>query len=42
MTELAGAGSVSPPADLAPDAPGTVGWCVAGAEMKVVDPAGGA
>ena len=42
MTELAGAGSVSPPAELAPDAPGTVGWCVAGAEMKVVDPAGGA
>ena len=41
MTELAGAGSVSPPAALAPDAPGTVGWCVAGAEMKVVDPAGG-
>ena len=41
MTELAGAGSVSPPADLAPDVTGAVGWCVAGAEMKVVDPVGG-
>jgi acyl-CoA synthetase (AMP-forming)/AMP-acid ligase II len=42
MTELAGAGSVSPPADQAADKPGTVGWCVAGAEMRIVDPAGGA
>jgi len=42
MTELAGAGSVSPPADQAADKPGTVGWCVAGAELRIVDPAGGA
>ncbi|CAA9486923.1 MAG: 4-coumarate--CoA ligase 1 [uncultured Solirubrobacteraceae bacterium] len=41
MTELAGAGSVSPPPDSARDVAGTVGWCVAGAEMKVVDPVGG-
>jgi acyl-CoA synthetase (AMP-forming)/AMP-acid ligase II len=41
MTEL-GAGSVSPPADQAADKPGTVGWCVAGAEMRIVDPASGA
>jgi acyl-CoA synthetase (AMP-forming)/AMP-acid ligase II len=41
MTELAGAGSVSPP-DNAADKPGTVGWCVAGAEMRIVDPASGA
>jgi acyl-CoA synthetase (AMP-forming)/AMP-acid ligase II len=42
MTELAGAGSVSPPADQAADTPGTVGWCVAGAELRIVDPASGA
>jgi acyl-CoA synthetase (AMP-forming)/AMP-acid ligase II len=41
MTEL-GAGSVSPPADQAADKPGTVGWCIAGAEMRIVDPASGA
>jgi acyl-coenzyme A synthetase/AMP-(fatty) acid ligase len=38
MTELAGAGSVSPPPELAADEPGTVGWCVAGGEMRIVDP----
>jgi len=42
MTELAGAGSVSPPAEQAADKPGTVGWCVAGAELRIVDPASGA
>jgi acyl-CoA synthetase (AMP-forming)/AMP-acid ligase II len=42
MTELAGAGSVSPPPELAADEPGTVGWCVAGAEMRIVDPVSGA
>jgi acyl-CoA synthetase (AMP-forming)/AMP-acid ligase II len=41
MTEIAGCGSVSPPSDLAADEPGTVGWCVAGAEMRIVDPATG-
>ena len=41
MTEIAGAGAVSPPADLAADQPGTVGWCVAGAEMRIVDPVSG-
>jgi acyl-CoA synthetase (AMP-forming)/AMP-acid ligase II len=41
MTEIAGAGSVSPPADVAADQPGTVGWCVAGAEMRIVDPVTG-
>jgi acyl-CoA synthetase (AMP-forming)/AMP-acid ligase II len=38
MTEIAGAGSVSPPTELAVDQPGTVGWCVAGAELRIVDP----
>jgi len=42
MTELAGAGSVSPPADQAADKPGTVGWCVADAELRIMDPASGA
>jgi acyl-CoA synthetase (AMP-forming)/AMP-acid ligase II len=42
MTELAGAGSVSPPAEQAADKPGTVGWCVAGAELRIVDPVSGA
>ncbi len=41
MTEL-GAGTVSPPADQTADKPGTVGWCVAGAEVCIVDPASGA
>ncbi len=41
MTEL-GAGSVSPPADQAADKPGTVGWAVPGAELRIVDPATGA
>lgn len=41
MTELAGTGSVSPPAGQAADKPGTTGWCVAGAEIRVVDPASG-
>ncbi|SNR30478.1 AMP-binding enzyme [Blastococcus mobilis] len=41
MTEL-GAGSVSPPADQAADKPGTVGWGVPGAELRIVDPASGA
>jgi acyl-CoA synthetase (AMP-forming)/AMP-acid ligase II len=40
MTEL-GAGSVSPPADQAADKLGTVGWCVAGADLRIVDPASG-
>jgi acyl-coenzyme A synthetase/AMP-(fatty) acid ligase len=35
MTELAGAGSVSPPPELAADKPGTVGWSVAGGEMRI-------
>jgi acyl-CoA synthetase (AMP-forming)/AMP-acid ligase II len=42
MTELAGAGSASPPPGLAPGRPGSVGWCVAGGEFKLVDPASGA
>jgi acyl-CoA synthetase (AMP-forming)/AMP-acid ligase II len=42
MTELAGAGSVSPPAGVGPDRPGSVGWCVAGGELKLVDPLTGA
>jgi acyl-CoA synthetase (AMP-forming)/AMP-acid ligase II len=41
MTELGGAGSVSPPAGQAAEKPGTVGWCVAGAEIRVTDPASG-
>ena len=41
MTEIAGAGAVSPPPDLGADQPGTVGWCVAGAEMRIVDPTTG-
>ncbi len=41
MTELAGAGSVSPATELAADVAGTVGWCVTGAELKIVDPATG-
>ena len=41
MTEL-GAGLISPPAGVAVDKPGTVGWCVTGAELRVVDPASGA
>jgi acyl-CoA synthetase (AMP-forming)/AMP-acid ligase II len=41
MTELAGAGSVSPPTEQAADKPGTVGWCVAGAELRIVDPVSG-
>jgi acyl-CoA synthetase (AMP-forming)/AMP-acid ligase II len=36
MTELAGAGSVSPPPSLAEDRPGSVGFCVAGGEVKLV------
>jgi acyl-CoA synthetase (AMP-forming)/AMP-acid ligase II len=42
MTELAGAGSASPPPALGPDRPGSVGWCVAGGELKLVDPLTGA
>jgi len=42
MTELAGAGSVSPPAEGADDQPGTVGWCVAGGEIRIVEPVTGA
>jgi acyl-CoA synthetase (AMP-forming)/AMP-acid ligase II len=42
MTELGGAGSVSPPAEQAADKPGTVGWVVPGAELRIVDPASGA
>jgi acyl-CoA synthetase (AMP-forming)/AMP-acid ligase II len=42
MTELAGAGAVSPPPSLAEDRPGSVGFCVAGAELKLVDPVTGA
>jgi long-subunit acyl-CoA synthetase (AMP-forming) len=38
MTELAGAGSASPPHDVGPDRPGSVAWCVAGGELKLVDP----
>jgi acyl-CoA synthetase (AMP-forming)/AMP-acid ligase II len=41
MTELGG-GIVSPPAGLAADKPGTAGWCVAGAEIRITDPASGA
>jgi acyl-CoA synthetase (AMP-forming)/AMP-acid ligase II len=41
MTELAGAGTISPRDDLAGEVPGTVGWCVAGGELRIVDPAGG-
>jgi acyl-CoA synthetase (AMP-forming)/AMP-acid ligase II len=41
MTELAGAGSVSPPPSLAEDRPGSVGLCVAGSEVKLVDVASG-
>ncbi len=36
-----GAGSVSPPTDVAADKPGTVGWCVAGAETRIVEPGSG-
>jgi acyl-CoA synthetase (AMP-forming)/AMP-acid ligase II len=32
---------VSPPPNLGADQPGTVGWCVAGAEMRIVDPTTG-
>ncbi|MGH3166567.1 MAG: AMP-binding protein, partial [Trebonia sp.] len=42
MTELSGAGSVSPPVGQAADKPGTVGWCVAGTEIRITDPATGA
>jgi len=41
MTELAGAGALSPPPEAGEDVPGTVGWCVAGSELRVVDPATG-
>jgi acyl-CoA synthetase (AMP-forming)/AMP-acid ligase II len=40
MTELGG-GIISPPAGAAADKPGTVGWCVAGAEIRITDPASG-
>jgi acyl-CoA synthetase (AMP-forming)/AMP-acid ligase II len=32
---------ISPPAGVAADKPGTVGWCVAGAEIRITDPASG-
>ncbi len=41
MTELAGAGAISPPPEAGADEAGTVGWCVAGAELRIVDPVGG-
>jgi len=41
MTELAGAGAISPPPEVSADRPGTVGWCVAGAELRIVDPVSG-
>jgi acyl-CoA synthetase (AMP-forming)/AMP-acid ligase II len=41
MTELAGAGSVSPQPSLAGDRPGSVGFGVAGSQVKLVDVASG-
>jgi acyl-CoA synthetase (AMP-forming)/AMP-acid ligase II len=41
MTELAGAGSVSPTHGQFPDRPGTAGLCVGGSEIKVIDVASG-
>lgn len=41
MSEL-GLGTACPPKDAAAGRPGTVGWCVAGTEIRITDPATGA